>query len=82
MTNVNRYRGFSPYGNFITANFIASIKMRILANATFFQVPQVALGENPLFCFKKHFLIAKYLAEYTKHLCICTAFLHVYVVFM
>ena len=29
---------------------------------------------------KKHFLIAKYLARYTKHLCICTAFLHVYVV--
>ena len=31
---------------------------------------------------KKHFLIAKYLARYTKHLCICTAFLHVYVVCM
>jgi hypothetical protein len=30
---------------------------------------------------KKHFLIAKYLARYTKHLCICTAFLHVYVVY-
>ena len=32
------------------------------------------------FSFKKHFLISKYLARYTKHLCICTAFLHVYVV--